>query len=334
MKTKSYLLCLALLFSIIIYPTNNVTALDDSSAVTGTTATETAVSFTDLGNDTYTAEAISALATAGYVHGYPDGLFHPDNTITRAEFIVITNQIFHFQDAAPTVSWPDVKPGDWYYAHLAIAAQAGYIAGYPDGKFHPKDTITREQVCVILDRLANITALPLDEEINDEVSSWALPSVQKVVSNYIWDLEAGNTFRAKDAATRGEVCLALAPFIYIEDPTVAEDGTTGTEGAIGGETEVDVDATIDKVVDKLQNKVLPEMTTAAQREIINDIIASLKSYKADKSFDYESVAEETYEKYKALPEADRKYLKKQVTLYVPTLDLLTLEDFFDLSVDE
>lgn len=327
MKTRTYLLCLALLFCLMVFPVNKVTALDDSGAVTGNATTETTPSFADLGNDASTAEAISALATAGYVHGYPDGLFHPDNTITRAEFIVITNQVFHFQDAATTMSWSDVRPGDWYYKHLAIAAEAGYIAGYMDGKFHPKDTITREQVCVLLDRLVNITALPLDKEITDDVSAWALPSVKKVVSNYIWDLEAGNTFRAKAPATRGEVCLALAPFIYYVEETAA------TEGEIGGITEADIDATIDKVVNKLQNKVLPEMNTAAKKEIINDICNSMTSYKANKSFDYESAAQTTYAKYKALSKADQIDLKDKVTLYVPTLDLLALEKFFNLDID-
>ena len=52
------------------------------------------------------------------------------------------------------------------------------------------------------------------------------------------------------------------------------------------------------------------------------------------SFDYKSVAKKTYEKYTNLSEADRKYLKEQVTLYVPTLDLLTLKDFFDLNIEE
>jgi len=326
MYKKAYLLIPIFLFCLIFYPANTVTALDDSGAVTGTVTTEAAPSFADLGNEASTAEAISALAAAGYVHGYPDGLFHPDNTITRAEFIVITNQVFHFQDAATTMSWPDVKQGDWYYKHLAIAAEAGYIAGYTDGNFHPKDTITREQVCVLLDRLVNITALPLNKEITDDVSAWALPSVKKVVSNYIWDLEAGNTFRAKAPATRGEVCLALAPFIYyVEEPA-------GTEGEIGGVTEADIDVTIDKVTSILKKNVLPEMNTAAKKEIINDICNSMASYKANKSFDYESAAQTTYAKYKALPKADQIDLKDKVTLYVPTLDLLTLEKFFKLNI--
>jgi len=327
MKTKTFLLSLTLLFGLIIYPLNTVTALESSSAVTDTTVT--AVTFADLSSDQETAAAIQALADAGYVHGYPDGLFHPDNTITRAEFIIIANQVFNLQDTAQTLTWPDVKSGDWYYTHLAIAAKAGYIAGYSDGKFHPKDTITREQVCVLLDRLANITALPMTTKISDKVSPWALSSVEKVISNYIWTLEDNNTFRAKDAATRAEVCLALAPFIYTDD---GDGGTTG--GGTTGEPEVDINATIDKVVAILQNRVLPTMTTAAQREIINDICDSMESYQADNSFDYKSVAEETYEKYQDLPEDDREYLKKQVTLYVPTLDLLALADFFGLDIEE
>ncbi|MPN32669.1 hypothetical protein SDC9_180149 [bioreactor metagenome] len=56
----------------------------------------------------------------------------------------------------------------------------------------------------------------------------------------------------------------------------------------------------------------------------------MESYQANNSFDYQSAAKATYAKYKALPEADRIFLKDKVTLYVPTLDLLALQDFFNL----
>ena len=36
---------------------------------------------------------ITALSTAGYVYGYPDGTFKPGNTITRAEFVSIMDKV-------------------------------------------------------------------------------------------------------------------------------------------------------------------------------------------------------------------------------------------------
>ena len=276
MRNKLSFLFPLILFCLICLPAHKVTALESSSAVTDATATKTTVSFKDVAANSSAASAISSLAAAGYVHGYPDGLFHPDDSITRAEFIAIANQVFTISDKAQSLSFADVKYGDWYYDSVAIATNAGYIAGFSDGKFHPQDAITREQVCVMIDRLANLTALPLNEEITDPVSPWALSSVKKAISNCMWDLEANNTFRAKANATRGEVCLALSPFIYTDDTS----GAIG--GGIPGDTEKDISATIDKVTALLQNKVLPKMNTAAQREIINDICDSMESYQTDK----------------------------------------------------
>ena len=85
-------------------------------------------SFTD--TETHWARNAIALAQEkGWVSGYADGSFRPNNSITRAEAVVMIN---HFLGRVPDLEaiaageglrfFPDVKPTSWYYAAVMEAA--------------------------------------------------------------------------------------------------------------------------------------------------------------------------------------------------------------------
>ena len=51
--------------------------------------------------------------------------------------------------SAAQASFPDVKPGDWFYPYVTQLAQAGGVHGLPDGTFKPTATISRAEVATI-----------------------------------------------------------------------------------------------------------------------------------------------------------------------------------------
>lgn len=85
-------------------------------------------SFTDI--DGHWAEnAIRASQETGWVAGYEDGTFRPDNCITRAEAIAITNRVLCRQPETlddlhhGMVRWPDnADTGAWYYMTIQEAS--------------------------------------------------------------------------------------------------------------------------------------------------------------------------------------------------------------------
>ncbi|EPZ62478.1 hypothetical protein H477_5353 [[Clostridium] sordellii ATCC 9714] len=70
--------------------------------------------------------AIIDFATKGYINGYGDGTFKPDNSITRAEFVKILNKAFGYTNVGKE-NFSDVNPSDWYYNDICIGVNAGYI---------------------------------------------------------------------------------------------------------------------------------------------------------------------------------------------------------------
>ena len=63
---------------------------------------------------------------------------------------------FKFAQAvpAPTMSFPDVRSGDWYYDAVKYNFERGYITGYSNGTFGPSNNIQRQDFVLILARIA------------------------------------------------------------------------------------------------------------------------------------------------------------------------------------
>ncbi|MDO5302001.1 MAG: S-layer homology domain-containing protein, partial [Tissierellia bacterium] len=81
--------------------------------------------FNDVGTDHWAYEAIAKAATAGWISGYPDGSFKPDQAITRAEVVSVTNRILNryadekyvAEHSEEIMYFSDNKPQHWaYYA--------------------------------------------------------------------------------------------------------------------------------------------------------------------------------------------------------------------------
>ena len=191
--------------------------------------------FSDVNEITAEGQAIVKMYEAGYIKGYEDGTFKPDGNITRAELTRVFNQVFGYkadEEKLKTVkNFADNNENDaWYYNDVRIAQSNGYINGFGDNTFRPKDNFTRQQTCVVLAQAAKLpTEVKDDIKITDEISQWAESYVKRAISAGAFSLEKNETFRATDNITRGEVCLALAKYIGTNNSETTTEVTTKTE---------------------------------------------------------------------------------------------------------
>ncbi|WP_196344317.1 S-layer homology domain-containing protein, partial [Paraclostridium sordellii] len=138
-------------------------------------------------NDIYghwAKKEINQFISSGYVNGYEDGTFRPDNSITRAEFVKLVNKYFGFNNKE-NIKFSDINANDWYYNDVCIASKAGYINGYEDKTFKPNKTITREEVSKILVSIKNQQDVNYDKlnkyPDKNKVSNWAKPYVEGAI---------------------------------------------------------------------------------------------------------------------------------------------------------
>lgn len=96
---------------------------------------------------------IERLANKLIVNGSADGMFDPNRTVTRAEFVAMLVRTLGLAEKPQLSSYSDVGPSEvWYAGTIGAASAAGLIEGYADGSFRPDAGITREQVAVMLGR--------------------------------------------------------------------------------------------------------------------------------------------------------------------------------------
>jgi len=97
---------------------------------------------------------VNAGAENDLVRGYPDGTFHPDRPITRAEISALLVRVLKLEPGLPGpggLPFPDRGnvPG-WAAGYIRVAFERGIIRGYPDGTFRPGSGTTRaETACLV-----------------------------------------------------------------------------------------------------------------------------------------------------------------------------------------
>jgi hypothetical protein len=187
-------------------------------------------------------QQISNWVDSGYISGYPDGTFKPDNSITRAEFMVLVNKSFKFTVEAG-INYNDVSPSDWFYGDLARARAAGYITGFPDGTMRPDSPISREQAATIVMYINKLKAnAGAANGFTDAAAMiWSKGTIGAVAEADIMNGYPDQTFQPFGLLTRAEAVVtlerALAAGVTIEQTPENYTISADVSANIGGETE-------------------------------------------------------------------------------------------------
>lgn len=121
------------------------------------------VNFSDLGEAAWAESSIKYLASKGVVSGKGDGKFYPNVTVTREEFVKIIVEAFDIYSNTAAVQFDDVASDRWSHGYIASAYRAGIITGISDSKFNPEGEMTRQDMAVIMYRVAKLVGLNLSD---------------------------------------------------------------------------------------------------------------------------------------------------------------------------
>lgn len=121
---------------------------------------EGSINFSDVKNGSWFYSAVARAVAAGYVKGYSDGSFKPNNTITRAEAaVMIANTAKLSANEAGAYRFTDVGSiPAWARGSVGAVVAAGYMTGYPDGSFDTNASISRAEAVSSLNRMLGGTA--------------------------------------------------------------------------------------------------------------------------------------------------------------------------------
>ena len=106
--------------------------------------------------------AIEYLQNREVVQGKSEGIFAPDDLVTRAEMTKIAMVLFYggeidFTKESGQDRFEDVVPGDWFYNYVTLSNEAGFVQGEGD-HFYPHRSVTKAEGLKILLETAGIGA--------------------------------------------------------------------------------------------------------------------------------------------------------------------------------
>ncbi len=143
-----------------------------------------------------------------YAGGYENGYFMPESKITRGEVAMIFYRLLKIKGVTVTVSFPDVKKGEWYETAVNVLASLGIINGDTEGNFRPEDYITRAEFIAIASRFAKKAETTISfKDVKPDY--WAYSEIETAVA-YGWiNGYPDGTFAPEQPVTRAEVIAVV-----------------------------------------------------------------------------------------------------------------------------
>ena len=172
------------------------------------------VDLKDIAQHTAYQQIATAIAR-GYISGYTDGTFRPENKVTRAEFAVMLSRALKLEAKSQTASFADSNTVPvWARPYVAVLAEQSLISGYEDNTFRPNRQMNQVEIVVMLVRSLKLPLQPVAELTFDDASdipAWARPSIAAAVTAGIIDNaeDGSKRFDPKRAVTRAELVVLV-----------------------------------------------------------------------------------------------------------------------------
>ena len=124
--------------------------------------------FSDVPSHYWGKNAIQTGVAAGYISGDGNGIFRPNDPVTRQEAAAMISRILDLkQNESRAYRYTDSYAiSNWAKGVVGAVSEAGIMAGYPDGSFGPNRVLTRAEAVLALDKTVNYK--PGDKEEDKE----------------------------------------------------------------------------------------------------------------------------------------------------------------------
>ena len=117
---------------------------------------ETYKTMDDIGGH-WAARSIETFLRRNHISGYPDRTFRPDQSITRAEFVKILDNVYGWSMYSSythtSINFGDSSIFGVFADSISKAVSLGYVKGYTDNTFRPHIPITYQEVEWLMQRI-------------------------------------------------------------------------------------------------------------------------------------------------------------------------------------
>ncbi len=180
---------------------------------------EDAPAFTDIASH-WAKEDIEFVISNGLFSGTSATTFSPNTAMTRGMFVTVLGRL---ADADVSnynkSSFSDVNTDAYYMGYIEWASKNSIVKGTGNGKFAPDQSITREQMVVIMQNYAKVDGFTMPKVHGENtfadssrISVYAKDAVKQMQMAGVISGKSCNLFDPQGTATRAEVAAVLRRF--------------------------------------------------------------------------------------------------------------------------
>lgn len=172
--------------------------------------------FKDVSDYSWAKAEIENLASREVIKGVAKDKFEPGSKIKRADFVALIVRTLGINMAVDD-NFSDVSKDAYYYNEVGIAKKLGIVKGTRNNNFKPEDTITREEMMVIISRVLTICNAKVEKGDKNElaiyndrdmISEYAIEDVATLIKNGIIK-GSQNNIKPKAITTRAEAAVVI-----------------------------------------------------------------------------------------------------------------------------
>lgn len=166
----------------------------------------------------WSAPYITYLSARGIIEGVSASSFAPTKPVTRGEFVAILARLSEAEGSVyESGLFTDVQTGDWYAPYVQWGYDSGVVQGTGQGRFQPRDPISRQELAVMVARYAasldyTLPANQAEVSFTDrsQFGEWAVAAIGQLQQAGIIEGVGDGRFDPRGTATRAEAAKMVA----------------------------------------------------------------------------------------------------------------------------
>ena len=182
------------------------------------------VYFSDISSYPWAEEAILNLGSLGIINGVGDGLFMPQNTVSRFEFIKMITGVCGIVNKNAKAPYSDIDKSHWGYSYVASAYEMELLDIYSKKLLNGAAPITREEIAYISVK-AMVKAGLIEDGFNvppsfndtDKMSEFSPFAISQLANLGVINGRDDGSFGPRDFATRAEAAKIVYNVLNIAE---------------------------------------------------------------------------------------------------------------------
>ena len=215
--------------------------------------------FSDVPSHYWGKNAIQTGVAAGYISGDGNGIFRPNDPVTRQEAAAMISRILDLkQNESRAYRYTDSYAiSNWAKGVVGAVSEAGIMAGYPDGSFGPNKVLTRAEAVLALDKTVNYKPGDKEEDKEETQKEDMLLTQSKLEDTTITgdltisDRLGTKTITLEDVTVKGKLIVDGGGEIILKDCDIKEMVMDQKDTTVKASGKTTVEKTTFKKIGKL-----------------------------------------------------------------------------------